>query len=63
MTSEEIIRVANLTIELFGRHYRLGSLEEVHKQELLNHYYQRHGMQEPDPQEDDMWYTMAEKVR
>jgi len=59
MTSEEIIRVANLALDKYGGYDR----EIFQEQEFLDLYYSKYGMKEPDPQEEDMWYTMAEKVR
>lgn len=62
MTSEEIIRVANLTIELFGKHHRMTALEKEPEQFLLDTYYERYGMKEEDIS-DAMWYELAERIR
>ena len=65
MTHEEIIRVANLTIAVLlpEEAMRCGPLTQEEERAIINRYYNQYGAEIDDPTEEDMWYTMAEKIR
>ena len=70
MTSEEIIKVLELAEDFFGReHFIRNPLTEANKQNFLDAYYSKYGMQEEDIKQamdqitDEQWYEQAERIR
>lgn len=60
MTSEEIIKVAELAWKILDP-YVARSLSESEQQEILDEYYNKYGMKESDI--FDSWNDLAERMR